>query len=219
MIVLLNIKQFPQRYRTGQLNKWILCKPHCSPHLCVAGPRHVDKESHMVFLSSHTLISDHIFINYGEIFHSPCLFRTTLLFGPLWYLIRYVQAFSNLPTNVICECCLTLFSTKMDNFWFAPFHQVATLKHSRPHDRGAIQGKTSKTAVLPWFCKIKHSGGSDGTLPCYGGLSLPVRVRTQVVPLHDIVIGKQPRALDQNQNVKQPIALQRYNQIKLTLVL
>ena len=37
-----------------------------------------------------------------------------------------------------------------------------------------IGGKTGKTVVLSWFCKIEHGGGggSGGTLPCYDGLSL-----------------------------------------------
>ena len=43
--------------------------------------------------------------------------------------------------------------------------------------RGAIGGKTSKTAVLPWFCKIGHGGGSSDAPPCYGGLSLPGHAR------------------------------------------
>jgi hypothetical protein len=42
--------------------------------------------------------------------------------------------------------------------------------------RGAIiWGKTGKTAVLPWFCKIEC--GSGGALPYYGGLSLHGRAR------------------------------------------
>ena len=36
--------------------------------------------------SNHMLIPDHTFINFGEIVRPPCLFRTTLLFGPLEYL-------------------------------------------------------------------------------------------------------------------------------------
>ena len=43
--------------------------------------------------------------------------------------------------------------------------------------RGAIGGKTGKTAVLPWFCKIEHGGSSGGAPPCYGGLSLLRRMR------------------------------------------
>jgi hypothetical protein len=35
----------------------------------------------------HMLIPDHTFINFREIVHPSCLFRTTLLFGPLEYLI------------------------------------------------------------------------------------------------------------------------------------
>ena len=30
--------------------------------------------------------TDHTFINFGEIVRPPCLFRTTLLFGPLEYM-------------------------------------------------------------------------------------------------------------------------------------
>ena len=41
--------------------------------------------------------------------------------------------------------------------------------------RGAIGGKTGKTMVLPWFCKIEH--GSGGAPLCYGGLSLSGRTR------------------------------------------
>ena len=41
--------------------------------------------------------------------------------------------------------------------------------------QGAIGGKTSKTAVLPRFCKIECGGGSSGAPPCYGGLNLPGR--------------------------------------------
>ena len=33
-----------------------------------------------------------------------------------------------------------------------------------------IGGKTSKTEILPGFCKIEHGSGSDGMLPCYRGL-------------------------------------------------
>ena len=35
--------------------------------------------------SNHMLILDHMFIDFGDIAHPPCLFRTTLLFGPLEY--------------------------------------------------------------------------------------------------------------------------------------
>ena len=41
--------------------------------------------------------------------------------------------------------------------------------------RGAIGGKTGKTAVLPWFCKKEHGG--SGALQCYADHSLPGRVR------------------------------------------
>ena len=34
---------------------------------------------------------------------------------------------------------------------------------------GTVGGKTSKTSVLPCFCKIEH--GSGGTSPCYRVLS------------------------------------------------
>ena len=36
--------------------------------------------------SDHMLILDHTFIDFAKIVHPPCLFRTTLLFGPLEYL-------------------------------------------------------------------------------------------------------------------------------------
>ena len=36
--------------------------------------------------------------------------------------------------------------------------------------RGAIGGKTGKTAVLPGFCQIERGGGSGGMPPCYRGL-------------------------------------------------
>ena len=43
---------------------------------------------------------------------------------------------------------------------------------------GAIGGKTSKTAVLPGFCKVERGGsGSRGTPPYYGGLTWPMRAR------------------------------------------
>ena len=37
--------------------------------------------------------------------------------------------------------------------------------------RGAIGGKTGKTAVLPGFCKIERGGGSGGVPLCYRGLT------------------------------------------------
>ena len=37
--------------------------------------------------------------------------------------------------------------------------------------RGAVVGKTDKTMVLPWFCKIEWGGDSSGVPPCYGVLS------------------------------------------------
>ena len=50
-------------------------------------------------------------------------------------------------------------------------------------NRGAIGGKTVKTAVLPGFWKIEQGGGSGGALPCIGVLS-SLGVRTvPVVPL------------------------------------
>ena len=36
--------------------------------------------------------------------------------------------------------------------------------------RGAIEGKTGKTGVLPGFCKIEWGGGSGCVLPCFRGL-------------------------------------------------
>ena len=51
---------------------------------------------------------------------------------------------------------------------FEMFKMTSTLKFW-----GAIGGKTSKTEVLPWFCKKECGGGSGGRPPCYGGLSLP----------------------------------------------
>ena len=38
------------------------------------------------------------------------------------------------------------------------------------HPRGDIGGKTGKTAMLPWFCKIENSGSSGCAPPCYRGL-------------------------------------------------
>ena len=48
--------------------------------------------------------------------------------------------------------------------------------------RGAIGGKTGKTAVLPWFCNIEHGSGSSGAPAFYGGLSLSglVRIRARI---------------------------------------
>ena len=43
--------------------------------------------------------------------------------------------------------------------------------------RGAIGGKTGKTAVLPGFCKIER-GGSGGAPPCYRGLIWLGRARS-----------------------------------------
>ena len=57
---------------------------------------------------------------------------------------------------------------------------------SAKYDRGTIQGKTGKTAVLTWFCKVEHGGGSANTPLCYGGLGLPGRTgRTGGAPVWD----------------------------------
>ena len=39
-----------------------------------------------IWKSNHMLIADHTFIVFGKIIHPTCLFRTTLLFGPLEYI-------------------------------------------------------------------------------------------------------------------------------------
>ena len=56
--------------------------------------------------------------------------------------------------------------------------------------RGAIGGKTGKTAVLPGFCKIEH-GNSGGAPPCYRGLIWVGRAcRADGDPVLDILIGQ-----------------------------
>jgi hypothetical protein len=55
------------------------------------------------------------------------------------------------------------------------FKEDQILPEIKINASGAIGGKTGKTAVLPGFCKIEHSGGSGGALSNYGGLTLPVR--------------------------------------------
>ena len=37
---------------------------------------------------------------------------------------------------------------------------LALPNHAVSNNRGAIRGKTGKTAILPWFCKIEYGGGS-----------------------------------------------------------
>ena len=41
---------------------------------------------------------------------------------------------------------------------------------AHPPGRGARGGKTSKTAVLPGFCKIERDDSSGGPPPCYRSL-------------------------------------------------
>ena len=62
-------------------------------------------------------------------------------FLPLW-----CQMFLTLDVTIYSVCCF---------IWIC---------------REAIGGKTGKTLVLPWLCKIEH--GSGGSIPWYGGLSL-----------------------------------------------
>ena len=70
------------------------------------------------------------------------------------------------PSVHLCSCIFKLAAT----LWAK---QSLKDPKSMIHRRGAIRGKTSKTAVLPRFCKIEHGSSSGDMPPCYGGLTLP----------------------------------------------
>ena len=65
------------------------------------------------------------------------------------------------------------------------YNQGRRNKIFRGNPRGAIGGKTGKTAVFPGFCKIECGGSSDAS-PCYRGLIWLGHVRHGVAPLKSI---------------------------------